>query len=146
MKEYLEALIKAMEEAKRLGRCNGASLGLTGMPSMQSQSPAGPGAPTEDVWQGDNGHVYKLEKPAASKGTTTTSVISGDVREAKGPQAYVEIKAPSLVGNRSSVPYQNILPSYSKKAESALDRQQIPKEHQKRVKDYFESLTGSKKG
>ena len=146
MKEYLDALLQAMLEAKRLGRCNGLSSGINGLLSMGLTSPPGPGAPTEDIWHGDSGKVYHLDKAAESKGKTTTSVISGQAREATGPQAYVEIKAPSLVGNRSSVPYQNVLPSYAKKAESALDRQQIPKEHQKRVKEYFESLTDSKKG
>ncbi len=148
MKEYLEALLKAMEEAKKLGRCNGVGIGLSGLPlqSIGGMSPPGPGSPKEDTWQGDNKQVYKLDNPAESKGKTTTSVISGNVREATGPQAYVEIKAPSLVGNRTSVPYQNVLPSYKKKAESALDRQQIPKEHQQRVKQYFESLTNPKKG
>ena len=52
----------------------------------------------------------------------------------------IEIKAPTTVGNRSSVPYTQVLPSYKKKAESAMNRQEIPKEHQKRVKAYFESL------
>jgi hypothetical protein len=50
-----------------------------------------------------------------------------------------------MVGNRSSVPFRNVLPSYEKKAESALNRQQIPKQHQRRVKEYFDSLTGAKK-
>jgi hypothetical protein len=148
MKEYLEALIKAMEEAKRLGRCNGAAIGINGLPLNMgmNQPPPGPGDTTPGVWQGGIGQVYKLDKPTPSRGSTTTSVISGSSRDATGPQAYVEIRAPSLVGNRSGVPYQNVLPSYERKAESALERQQIPKEQQKRVKEYFESLTGSKKG
>jgi len=147
MKAYLEAMLKALEDAKRLGRCNNAMLGISGLPSMPGMlAPPGAGAPSEDTWMGDNHHVYKLDKPAESKGKTTTSVISGDVREANGPQPYVEIKAPTVVGNRSSVPYSSVLPSYSKKAESALNRQEIPKQHQKRVKEYFDSLTGAGKG
>ena len=142
MKEYLEALLEAMKRAKRLGRCNGAGLGINGLPGLMP-APAGPGSPTEDIWHGDNGQIHKLDKPEASRGTTTTDVISGEQRPASGPMPYVEIKAPSLVGNRSSVPYKEVLPSYQKKAESALNRQQIPKEHQKRVKEYFDSLTGA---
>ena len=147
MNAYLEAMLKAMEDAKKLGRCNNAMLGINGLPSLPGMlAPPGPGAPSEDIWQGDNHHVYKLDKPAESKGKTTTSVISGDVRQSDGPQPYIEIKAPSVVGNRSSVPYENVLPSYTKKAESALNRQEIPKQHQKRVKQYFDSLTGAGKG
>jgi len=143
MKAYLAALLEAMKKASELSRCNGAGVGISGLPSMPGMAPAGPGAPTEDVWQGDSGQIHKLDKAEASKGTTTTDVISGDQRPATGPQAYVEIRAPSMVGNRTSVPYRDVLPSYEKKAESALNRQQIPKEHQKRVKQYFDSLTGA---
>jgi hypothetical protein len=75
------------------------------------------------------------------KAKATPSMITGSQRPT-GEQAYVEIKAPSTVGNRSSVPYVRVLPSYRRKAESALNRQQIPKEHEKRVKEYFESLGG----
>ena len=117
------------------------SLGGT---SLQ-QAPAGPGAPSEDIWMGDSGHIHKLDKAVESKGTTTTDVISGQQRPSSGPQPYVEIRAPSLVGNRTSVPYREVLPSYERKAESALNRQQIPKEHQRRVKEYFDSLTGNHK-
>lgn len=60
--------------------------------------------------------------------------------DATAPETYTEIKAPTSVGTRSSVPYTKVLPSYKKKAESALDRQEIPRQHQKRVKEYFESL------
>ncbi|MDR3690814.1 MAG: hypothetical protein P4L46_15660 [Fimbriimonas sp.] len=143
MKEYLEALLKAAEEAKRMGRGVGIGLTLNHLGFMQA--PPGPGGPGGGNWVGNVGQVYKLDKPTESKGKTSTSVVSGEVRQGSGPQAFVEIKAPSFVGSRSGIPYQNVLPSYERKAESALERQQIPKEHQKRVKEYFDSLTGVKK-
>ena len=148
MKAYLEALIEAMKKANQLGRCNGANIGLGNLPlggNSMMQAPAGPGQPTEDIWMGDTGHIHKLDKAEKSRGTTTTDVISGDPRPSDGSTPYVEIRAPSMVGNRTSVPYRDVLPSYEKKAESALSRQQIPKEHQQRVKAYFDSLTGAKK-
>jgi chemotaxis protein histidine kinase CheA len=150
MKAYLQALIDALKRAKEMGRCRGAGLGLgMGLPglggSSLQQAPAGPGAPSEDIWMGESGHIHRLDKPEASRGTTTTDVIHGEQQQGTGPQAYVEIRAPSTVGNRTSVPYKDVLPSYEKKAESAMNRQQIPKEHQKRVKDYFDSLAGNKK-
>jgi len=46
-----------------------------------------------------------------------------------------------MVGARSSVAYTRDILSYKKKAEQAIDRQKIPKEHEKRVEDYFNSLT-----
>jgi len=159
MQEYLKKLLEAALKAKELGRCNGAGMGLGNLPlgmgsgqgnssssSSGGQAPPGPGAPSEDIWQGDNHHVYKLGEAAdQSKGTTNTTSIRGQQRPSSQPQQYVEIKAPTTVGDRTSVPYQNILPSYKRKAESALNRQEIPKEHQKRVKEYFDSLTGGKK-
>lgn len=148
MKEYLQALIEAMKKANQLGRCNGACIGLGNLPlggNSMMQAPAGPGEPTEDIWMGDTGQIHKLDKAEKSRGTTTTDVISGDARPSDGATPYVEIRAPSMVGNRTSVPYRDVLPSYEKKAESALSRQQIPKEHQQRVKAYFDSLTGGKK-
>lgn len=148
MKAYLQALIEEMKKAKELRRCLGAGIGLGKIPiggNSMMQSPAGPGEPTEDIWMGDTGHIHKLDKAEKSRGTTTTDVISGDARPSDGSTPYVEIRAPSMVGNRTSVPYREVLPSYEKKAESALSRQQIPKEHQQRVKAYFDSLTGAKK-
>ncbi len=147
MKAYLQSLIDAMKRANAMGRCNGIGLGLKGLQIPGSGTPPpGPGDTTPGIWQGDTGKIHKLDKPEASRGTTTTDVVNPDQRPSTGPQAYVEIRAPSTVGNRTSVPYRDVLPSYQKKAESALDRQQIPKEHQERVKKYFESLTGPKKG
>ena len=84
--------------------------------------------------------INKLDKEAESKGATQSTMINGQKRKGAGEESYIEIKAPTNVGTRSSVPYTKVLPSYKKKAESALNRQEIPKEHQKRVKEYFESL------
>jgi hypothetical protein len=144
MKAYLAALMDALMKAKQMGRCNGASLGLKGLSSLMPPPP-GPGDTTPGEWTGDTGHIHKLDAPTPSRGKTTEDVISGEQRASDGPQPYIEIRAPSMVGNRSSVPFRNVLPSYEKKAESALNRQQIPKQHQRRVKEYFDSLTGAKK-
>ncbi len=138
MEAYLKALVEAMKNANKLGRC--ANL----IPGLHIPIP-GAGMPTQDIWQGDTGVINKLDKPVASQGKTFETQITGQKRETAAPEAYVEIKAPTLVGNRTSVPYKQVLPSYKKKAEAALDHQQIPKEHEKRVREYFESLTGGKK-
>jgi hypothetical protein len=136
MEEYLQALIDAMKEGN--AACQSA-----GVCALHPRPPMpGRGAPTEDVWTGDNGMINKLDKEQAGGGKTNSTMISGQKREMPTQDAYVEIKAPTTVGNRSSIPYVKVLPSYKKKAESALDRQEIPKQHEKRVKEYFESLNG----
>lgn len=141
MKEYLEALREAIKNAKRFGRCNGLAPGINGMMGLSGMGD-GPevGAPSEDQWSGDRGWVHKYDKGLKGGGKTTESQVSGDRDETRGDETIVEIRAPATTGNRSSVPYRKVLPSYQKKAEQAIDRKQIPKEHQKRVKEYFESL------
>lgn len=66
-------------------------------------------------------------------------------RQKNGEEWFVEVKAPSAMGDRTSVPYQKVLPKYREAAEKAIDREAIPKQHEQRVKEYFESLTGNKK-
>jgi hypothetical protein len=102
----------------------------------------GRGGPSEDQYAGDNGMINKLDQGVPGGGKSNATMISGQRRETGGQDAYVEIKAPTTVGSRTSIPYVNVLPSYKKRAESALNRQEIPKEHEKRVKEYFESLNG----
>jgi hypothetical protein len=89
----------------------------------------------------DIGKVNHTDKAVKSEGSTTASMITGAQRPGLGDEPYIEIKAPTTLGNRSAVPYVNVLPSYRKKAESALNRQEIPKAQEKRVKEYFESLS-----
>jgi hypothetical protein len=48
--------------------------------------------------------------------------------------------APSAPGDRSGVPYQNVLPAYRKSAESALNKQDIPPRLRGKVRNYFDSL------
>lgn len=146
MKEYMDALKEALKHAN--GQCKNCSLGvgINGMFSLGTASSRGNGngAPSQDIWQGDTGQINKLDAPVAGGGKTNISQIHGERRNEPAPETYVEVRGPTNVGNRTSVPYSNVLPSYKKKAEQAINRQKIPKEHQKRVKQYFDSLTGSK--
>ena len=48
------------------------------------------------------------------------------------------------MGDRTSVPYVRVLPKYKDAAEKSIERKEIPKEHEKRVREYFESLTGGR--
>jgi hypothetical protein len=102
----------------------------------------GPGADSgdeNDVMLFDTGKINKSETPIPGQGQTSATRVQGQRRE-EGEESYIEIRAPTHVGTRSSVPYNQVLPSYKKKAESAIERSEIPKEHQKRVREYFESL------
>lgn len=99
----------------------------------------GPG-PDNDTMIADTGKV-NTGKPEQGKGSAKP-IYAPTERDDKRPglEMTFEIKAPTFKGTKSSVPYQKVLPSYAKKAESALNQNEIPKEHQQRVKRYFESL------
>jgi hypothetical protein len=105
---------------------------------------AGPGAPSKDMFYSGTDMVHKSDKPEDSKGKTSLTQIKGQRDETKPGETYIEFKGPTMVGVRSSVAYTRDVLSYKKKAEQAIDRQKIPKEHEKRVKAYFDSLTRGK--
>ncbi len=136
LKEYLDALRKALEEGRL---CHGMGALGFGLGGLSIPGLPGAGAATMDIFTGDTGKVNHTDKPEPGQGTTHLTPIRGSRREI-GPDTYIEIKAPTTVGNRSSVPYRKVLPQYKQKAEAAMNRQEIPKAHQKRVKEYFESL------
>jgi|SRR5579862_3030865 len=118
----------------------GISLGLGGLFNPMS----GAGAPTNDFFFANTGVVHKSQKPEASQGKTSLTTVTGQRDDTKQGETYIEFKAPTLVGSRSSVAYTKDVLSARKKAEQAIDRQKIPKEHEKRVKEYFDSLTHGK--
>lgn len=88
----------------------------------------------------NSGFVPQSGKEMETGGKTAPSQVRGRRDDSKGQERYIEIKAPTAPGARSSVPYQQVLPKYKQAAEKAIDRKAIPKEHEKRVKEYFESL------
>ena len=138
MKEYLQQMIEAMKNGMmKAGQCErpgGLGMSLMALLGLKGNSVE------DDGTFADTGHVNRLDKPEEGKGKTFESGISGARRET-GEETFVEIKAPTTVGNRTSVPYRQVLPSYRKKAEEAMSRKEIPKDQEKRVRAYFESLT-----
>jgi hypothetical protein len=87
----------------------------------------------------DIGQVPLNDQPEDIKAGADPKMVKGQ-RQDEGEETYIEVKGPSKPGERSKTPYFKVLPKYKKKAEEALDKDRIPREHQKRVKDYFESL------
>lgn len=134
LEEFLEALKEALEQCE--GGCDGAGIGI-GLLGLFG----GNGGPSQDNFFSDTERINKLPEEAAGQGSTKGTIVKGD-RAEQGDETYIEIKGPTATGARSSVPYQKVLPGYRKKAEEALKRKSIPKEHEKRVKEYFDSLGG----
>lgn len=137
-KEYLKKLLESLKAGTCSGQCTGLGMGL-GLGLGLGQGNPSPG-PDNDTMISDTGHVNK-GKPEQGKGKGN-AIYAPTERDNTRPglEMTFEIKAPTFKGTKSSVPYQKVLPSYTKKAESALSQNEIPKEHQQRVKRYFESL------
>ncbi len=101
---------------------------------------SGAGAPSRDTYFANAQHVHHSDKPEASQGKTNLTSVTGERDNQKPGETYLEIKGPTMIGTRSSVAYTGDVLSAKKKAEQAINRQKIPKEHEKRVKQYFDSL------
>lgn len=132
MEAYLKALIEAMK--KGAGQCDG-----TGFCMGMGPGKPGPGSAMHGGAFSNTEFVYKLPKGVKGAGKATPTMVMGSQRLV-GEETFVEIKAPTTVGTRSSIPYMKALPSYKQKAEEAMRDDKIPKEHEKRVKAYFEGL------
>lgn len=149
IKQMMEDYKKALEEALKNGMqaCQGGMCMMPGLlpglpkPGMPKWGPSGPG---QDNFYRDIGQIPLNEKGEDIKAGQMPISTTGQ-RQDKGEERYVEIRGPVRPGEKSKTPYFKVLPKYKKQAEDALDKDRIPKEHQKRVKDYFESLTGGGK-
>lgn len=153
MKEMLERMIEAAKNGQ-IGNCSscmGLGLGM-GMGMGMGMSAGGgmnmmggPGGPGKDNFFRDTGQV-PLADPQQAKGKTFSTSVTGK-RQEKGDESYLEVRGPTGLGQRSKTPYYKVLPTYKKKAEEALEKEAIPQEHRRRVKEYFDSLqSGGSKG
>ncbi len=137
MKAFLEAMKEALENMKEAGQCEGMCLSM-GMPIP------GASGPGQDNLFRDT-QVLPLNKDEQDiQSRPDLKAVRGERRE-EGPETYVEVRGPSALGERSKVPFSKVLPQYKQQAESALRNGKIPKKHEGRVRDYFNSLSGEKK-
>jgi chemotaxis protein histidine kinase CheA len=140
MKEFLQQLEQALKDMKMGEGMGVLGMGLGLFPGMTpSLGAPGPGM-DEDVMTfdaGKNNHQKAVQGKGQGKATFAPSERND---KQKGPEMTFEIKAPTFKGSKSSIPYQKALPAYSSKAEAALNKNEIPKKHQQKVKKYFESL------
>ena len=88
----------------------------------------------------DTKRVNHSDTPIAGEGKTSPSFTPGQRGDGPGPETFVEVRGPSNVGLRSSIPMIREVPAYREKAESAIKANAIPKKHVRRVRDYFTGL------
>jgi hypothetical protein len=127
-----QALRRAAEELES------GKLSAEAAAQMMAALGMSPGAGSQDQFA-DTGKVVQSDKEMKTAGKTIKTGVRGQWSE-KGDEYSVEIKAPTRLGSKSTVPYRKVLPSYKRAAESAIERNAVPREHERRVKEYFESL------
>ncbi|MGE0001948.1 MAG: hypothetical protein AB7F50_03555 [Fimbriimonadaceae bacterium] len=135
MKEMMK---KALEEMETGQMSRESAQQMAAALGMMQQMQGGNGKGSQDQFA-DTGKVVRSENEMETKGKTTKTGVRGEWGK-DGKEYNVELKAPTQVGSKSTVPYRKVLPGYKKAAESAVDRKQVPREHEKRVKEYFDSL------
>jgi chemotaxis protein histidine kinase CheA len=144
MQKFLENVLQNLKNMS-LGECMSCMPAPFGLPIPGvGQPPLGKGAggPGTQYYYPDAGGIHTNDEEEAGAGKTNATGIRGRKREIPGEEAYVEVKGPATLNKRSQVPYQKVLPSYKNRAEEAIGKKEIPKEHQERVRKYFESLGG----
>lgn len=138
IRQQLKEMLQAMKEGNLSAGAAAAGLGLfsSGMGGLSAGSSSHGG---QSLGEGENLH---RDDEMDLKGKTQMTGVKGERDESKGTSEYIEIKAPTLLGSKTSVPYKKVLPKYKKEAESALGEKKIPKDREERVREYFESLGG----
>lgn len=143
-KEAMRQAIKDMVEQLKQGNVDMEAMqqmmSALGMDSGNQSGGPGPGGSYQG--EGEN----PKQDPMQLQGKGNITAIRGERDEQKGTDSYTEIKAPTMVGSRTSVPYSQVLPGYRKTAESAVGNNKVKGKHKQRVKEYFDQLSGGKSG
>jgi hypothetical protein len=137
MQAMIEELMEAAERLRNCPECQGTAQALAAI--FQSPSSTGSSGAGQQLVPPDNGQITLSEEEWETIGETTATAVRGEWQE-EGDETYVEIAAPTTLGSETSIRYQDLLPEYREEAESAISREEIPRRHQQRVRNYFESL------
>ncbi|HRK20889.1 MAG TPA: hypothetical protein PLX06_03740 [Fimbriimonadaceae bacterium] len=140
-KQLLDDLKQMLDEMEELvigqGMCMGFCLGMGILPGLPM-----PGGPMPGGAYNGSDRINKLSDPVKGEGKTKNARISGERNPNQGKETYVEVKGPASLGKPSQVPYLKVLPKYQQAAEEALRKQKVPKDQEKRVRDYFRAIGG----
>jgi hypothetical protein len=149
IRELAKQILEQVKKMKELSQCNGAcaGIGMAGMcfgigarPGGIGARPGAGGAWDKHEYFGQPEMFNQGAKQPELKIPMKNTPVTGQPPLLPGPADYEEYEAPPTPGD-SSVPLTQVLPSYQKKAEQALNKQNIPPAERKRVKRYFESLS-----
>jgi len=142
IRELAKQILEQVKKMKELSQCNGAcaGIGMAGMCFGIGARPGAGGAWDKHDYFGQPEMFNQGAKQPELKIPMKNTPVTGQPPLLPGPADYEEYEAPPTPGD-SSVPLTQVLPSYQKKAEQALNKQNIPPAERKRVKRYFESLS-----
>ena len=112
-------------------------LSLAALQSGSSRKGVGPG----DGMARWDANVYGVNREAATRIPTQhyDTQIPGQTGN-KGESYSIQVLGAPDKSGKSQVPYYRVYSDYSKAAEHALDREEVPGPYKDRVKTYFESL------
>ena len=134
----IEDYIKQMEDALKEGK---NALGMQMMAALMQGLQMG-GAPSTTPGPPSGAHINMSNEEAKGEGKTNEIGIQAEVKPNSQPAPYIEQKGLAKLTGPSNIPLLADVAASSRKAEEAITNQRIPKEHQQRVKRYFEALEG----
>ncbi len=134
----LAAVSRAAGEAREgVGSCSGDLRG-------QSQCGAtGAGVGPDDGSQTSipaNAPAAKLYAPRSTETSGTLQRVPAQMNPSGGPVTGTTTQGAPDVGSRSTVPYYEVMPEYSRVAEEALTKEEIPPAYRRTVREYFDAL------
>jgi hypothetical protein len=131
------------------GACRGGLLGIlgglrgSGLASPLRSPGAGAridrGGPTAQPFIPPDAQATSLYAPRTTETSGTTERVRGQVRPGGPMVVTTERGAPTRV-DASRVPYYEVITDYSKAAEEALSREDVPPTYRTTVRDYFDAL------
>jgi chemotaxis protein histidine kinase CheA len=133
LSEALKGLNAKLAECKLAAACKGIPGGLPGRggPMRQDRIPANaPGA--------------GLYAPRETQTSPSLAHVRGQINPEGNMLATTEQGAPEKL-TQSRVPYYEVIGEYSKSAEEALSKEEVPPGYRDSVRNYFQSLQGGEK-
>jgi len=133
------------------GACRGGLLGILGglrgsnlasplrSPGARAGSGMGRGGPAPQAFIPPNAPATSLYAPRTTETSGTMERVRAQVRPGGPMVVTTEKGAPTRV-DPSRVPYYEVITDYSKAAEEALSREEVPPTYRTTVRDYFDAL------
>ena len=126
-----------------------AANGLRGSQGLQSHQGSGMGVGPDNGSQPfvpPNAPGASLYAPRTTETSGSLARVPGQVRPSpEGTMSVTSEKGAPTTGSDSRVPYYEVIGDYSKAAEEAIAREDVPPAYRSTVREYFKALEAGKK-